>query len=253
MVLQRRRWITIALVVAVLLAAVAVWGSWRQPAPAIAAEGDKNVQRTITVSGVGEITVEPDVAYVNMGVVTRAETAEEAQRKNAEQFAGLEKVLFGDFRLEAKDVKTTGFYVNPEYSFEEPGNPKITGYSATHMIQVTFRDLDRIGELLDAASQAGVNQVNNVQFATEKAKDYEMEALKVAMKNARAKAEVLAAQENVAIREVLNIAQTAGGGSVYYGSANSFYAEEAANVKYATSINSGEIVISAQVTVTYGF
>jgi hypothetical protein len=254
MILQRRRWLTIALAAAFLLAAAAVLASWRQPAPVYAAGGEDDVKRTITVTGVGEITVEPDVAYVDMGIVTRASTAEEAQRMNAQQFAALEKVLFERFKIDKKDVKTTGFYVNPEYSYEEREKPKIVAYSATHMIRVTYRKLDQIGELLDAASKVGVNQINNVQFATEKANEYEMEAMKAAMKNARDKAEVLAAAENVKIREVLNISQSSYiGGPVYGKSYGGFAGNMAAAPEYSTSINSGEITISTQVNVTYGF
>mgnify|MGYP001183367196 CR=1 FL=1 len=254
MILQRRQWLMIALAAAFLLAAAAVLASWQQPAPVHAAGGEDDMERTITVTGVGEITVEPDVAYVNMGIAARASTAEEAQRMNAQQFAELEKVLFEQFKIEKKDVKTTGFYVNPEYSYEEREKPKVVGYSATHMIRVTCRKLDQIGELLDAASKAGVNQIQNVQFATEKAKEYEMEAMKAAMKNARDKAEVLAAAENVKIREVLNISQSGSiGGPVYGKSVGGYAADMAAVPEYNTSINSGEITISAQVNVTYGF
>jgi len=150
-------------------------------------------------------------------------------------------------------VKTVGFNVRPEYSYHDGKEPTITGYTATHTIRVTYRDLDRIGELLDAAAKAGVNQVNNVQFATEKSDEYEMEAMKLAMDNARKKAEVLASTEGQTVKGAISIMQNGVSGGIYYGKEMAGYAMDTAESFAITSVNPGEIVISTSVTVVYEF
>jgi len=246
---RRWWWITLWAVPVLLAAAAMIISQWQVPVQAQDG-GTEMTKRTVTVIGTGEITVEPDAAYVNLGVQTRGKTAEEAQQENASIFGKLSKVLAEQFGINDKDVKTVGFYVSPEYRYQEGKEPVLTGYTATHTIQVTYRDLDRIGELLDAATKAGVNQVNNVQFITEKSEEYELEAMKLAMENARRKAEVLAAAEGQKLKGVLQIAQQ-GAGHVAYDTRN--LAGVAYDMAAKTSVSPGEIVISTSVTVVYEF
>lgn len=252
MLARRTRWLIIAAAIPLMLVTAMIISQWQVPAQAQEG-GAASVTRTITVSGNGEITVEPDVAYLNLGVTTEGKTADEAQSANAVIFEQLNKVLFDQFKIEEKDVKTVGFHVRPKYAYPDNKEPTITGYTATHSIKVTYRALDRIGELLDAATKAGVNQLNNVQFATEKADEYEKEAMKLAMKNAREKAELLAATENQTVKGAVSITQGGvSGGVIYSGLVDTVslaYSEAAAS----TAVSPGEIVISTHVTVVYEF
>ncbi|WP_281281716.1 SIMPL domain-containing protein [Paenibacillus oralis] len=62
-----------------------------------------------------------------------------------------------------------------------------------HSLDVTYRDLDKVGQLLDAASSAGTNhQIDDIRFGAEKPEQYEEEAIQKAMANAGRKAGVLA-------------------------------------------------------------
>ncbi len=211
----------------------------------------KNV---ITVNGKGEMMVDPDVAYVSIGVQTQAETANEAQVANAQAFAKLEKVLYETYKIAKKDVKTTGFQVQPEYQYGENVKPKITGYTADHTIQVTYRELAKLGEVLDAVSKAGVNRVNNIQFSTEKGDEYTLQILDKAMANAEAKAKRLAKYAGKEIKGIVNITENGSSGVPIQ------YAEYS-NAKLAamdaagatTSISSGQLTITTNVTVQFEF
>ena len=145
----------------------------------------------------------PDIAFIHLGVVTEGKTAEAAQSANAEIFAKVREVLFEQFAMKEKDVQTISFRVRPNYIYKEGEDPEISSYTATQTIQISYRKLSRIGEVLDAVAKAGVNRVDSVQFATEKAEQYQLEALQAAMKNARQKAEALAAAENETIKGVV--------------------------------------------------
>ncbi|WP_165822629.1 SIMPL domain-containing protein [Paenibacillus montanisoli] len=207
---------------------------------------------TITVSGTGKLEAAPDVAYLSVAVEARAATAKEAQSKNATQFEGLKKVLFDKYKMNAKDVKTIGFYVQAEYDYSsKDGSSKIKGYLAVHNIQITTRNLDGIGKLLDELSASGANRVDGVQFNTEKQEQYEIQALEKAMANAKAKASALAKAAGKQVKEVISISQNGvSGGPIYYGRGE-MAASDAAADKAETSVQTGVINVSADVTVVY--
>lgn len=252
MVLQKRNWVTIAVVTVLMLTLAMALSTWQKPLSVQAAE-EASDKKTISVQGSGEIIVEPDVAYLNLGVLSKAKTAEEAQSANAAAFEKINQVLAKDFKLTDKDIKTVGFNVHPEYSYHEEKERTITGYAATHSIQVTYRDLERIGELLDAVSKAGANQVNGVNFAVEDTSSIELEAMKKAMKNAREKAEVLAAAEGQTVKEVIQITNNSYTSGPIYSNGGGYMMDMAAKESASTSINTGEVTVTAQVSVTYEF
>ncbi|HEY0828092.1 MAG TPA: SIMPL domain-containing protein [Bacilli bacterium] len=212
---------------------------------------NKNV---ITVNGKGEMMVDPDVAYVSIGVQTQAGTANEAQAANAQAFAKLEKVLYETYKIAKKDVKTTGFQVQPEYQYGENVKPKITGYTSDHTIQVTYRDLLKLGGLLDAVSKAGVNRVNNIQFSTEKGDEYTLQILDKAMANAEAKAKRLAKYAGKEIKGIVNITENGGSGvPIQYADYGMMKSEAAMDAAAPTSISAGQLTISTNVTVQFEF
>ncbi|MBM7567020.1 SIMPL domain-containing protein [Paenibacillus sacheonensis] len=222
--------------------------------PVYAVDNSAIIQKsTITVSGNGELKTAPDVAYLNVAVEARAATAKEAQSKNATQFAGLTKLLYGTYKVATKDVKTTGFYVQPEYEYNsKDGTSKIKGYLAVHNIQVTSRDLEGIGKLLDDLSTSGANRVDGVQFDTEKKDQYELQALDKAMANAKAKAETLAKAAGKQVKEVLTITQnSANSGPIYYGKGEMAAAADSAAGAPSTSVQTGEITVTTDITVVY--
>lgn len=209
---------------------------------------------TVTVGASGSIMVEPDVAYLNLAVETRGAKATEAQQSNADKFAGVEKTLYEKFGIDKKDVKTTGFDVQPEYNYTEKDGRVLKGYIAVHSIQVTYRKLPEIGKLFDALTASGANRLDGVQFSTEKKEQYELEALKKAMDNAAAKAGVLATSAKRQLKGVMNIVQ----GDVQ--NRPVMFANEMANVQMkamadgasaSSSVQSGQIEISTTVTVQY--
>ncbi|TFE24743.1 SIMPL domain-containing protein [Cohnella luojiensis] len=244
---------------AVLMAAVIIgwFGFGRGESGVVAAETVQTVASatppyTVTVGATGSVMVEPDVAYLNLAVETRGSKAVEAQQANADKFAAVEKTLYEKFGIDKKDVKTTGFNVQPEYNYTEEDGQVLKGYVAVHSIQVTYRKLTEIGKLFDALSASGANRIDGVRFSTEKKEQYELDALKKAMDNAAAKAGVLATSAKRQLKGVINIVQ----GDV---SDNPIlFAREQANMKFATadgeassSVQSGQIEISTNVTVQY--
>jgi uncharacterized protein YggE len=211
-----------------------------------------SLKSTITVTGEGELKAAPDVAYLNVAVETRAATAKEAQAANAKQFEALKKVLFTTYKMDQKDVQTAGFYVQPEYRYnEKDGSNKVTGYLATHSVQITTRDLANIGKLFDDLSAAGANRIDGVRFDTEKKEQYEVQALDKAVANAKVKAEALAKASGRQLKGVISIAQNGSNAQPLYYDGMQMKAESAAADRAVTSVQAGQITVNAGITVIF--
>jgi len=119
---------------------------------------------TITVNGEGTVKVKPDMAYVNIGCGHHQQTAEDAQRKNSDVMNKVIQALKG-MGIAEDDIKTTNYSIYPEQNYDEKTNQSIiTGYHVSNMIEVTVRDINNVGNVIDRAGKAGANRMYNVRF-----------------------------------------------------------------------------------------
>lgn len=146
---------------------------------------------SITVNGDATISAEPNQAQIDIGVVTQARTAPEASKENAER---LTRVLAEIKKLLGKDdeVKTSGYSLTPNYRYPQGGKPEIVGYTASNTVRIKSARLDQVGRLIDAAMQAGANNVNRLVFTLKDEQAAQLEALRTASAKARVKAEAIA-------------------------------------------------------------
>src|SRR5512139_11426 len=161
-------------------------------APAAVQADDAARPRTVSVSGVGEVAAEPDMAYLTLGVEARKPTMAEAR---AEVAKTVERVLAltRDLRIDPKYVNSTRLQVQPEYSWNDKDRQRVLlGYVVSRQVQVELRDLEQLGPLLERAVDAGVNQVNDPVLDSSKRKSLEREAMTKAVEDARLNAETLA-------------------------------------------------------------
>lgn len=174
-------------------------------AAAPAAAEDTRMDRTITVSATGQATAVPDEARIQTGVVAEAATAREALSKNNAAMATLIAGL-KENGIDAKDIKTSGFSLNPRYTHPRDGQPAvIDGYQAMNQVEVLVRDLDRLGEVLDRLVTLGANQMNGIAFEVSAAETLSDAARKEAIANARRRAEVFAAAAGARVGRVVAI------------------------------------------------
>ncbi len=178
---------------------------------------EKSAVPSLSVVGHGKVTAVPDVADINLGVVTQARTAKDALRGNSEAMASLLKVLKGR-GVAAKDVETTQIRVSPVYNqpapMHPPGEdfvPKVVGYRVANTVDVTARDVSKLGEMLDAVVEAGVNQVNGIAFRVDNCEQLLDEARRRAMSDAKRKAELLAGEAGVVLGPARQIVEAGSG------------------------------------------
>lgn len=167
--------------VALGLSCGAVYAQQRVPGPP-----------SITVTGEAIIAVDPDVAQIDIGVTTQARSAPEASSENAERIA---RVLAEVRKLLGKgdEARTSGYSINPQYRSTPGGKPEITGYTANNTVRIKTAHLNDVGKLIDAAMQAGANNINRLMFTVKDEDAPRLEALRQATAKARSKADAMAA------------------------------------------------------------
>jgi hypothetical protein len=163
----------------------------------------------VVASGQATVSVKPDQAKLDVGVVTQAATAQDAAAQNASQVAAvlaqLQNVLGS-----AADIKTIGYSLNATYRYPQGAPPVLTGYTASNTVEVTITDLSLIGRAIDAASQAGANNVQGLQFSVQDAEPPRQQALGLAAKQAKAHAQAIASALGASLGAVV-LAQEGGG------------------------------------------
>lgn len=158
--------------------------------------------RTILVEGKGEASGVPDIATVVAGVVTQAASATEAIKANNDAVTRVLSVA-DEFGIAGKDLQTSGFTVSPRYDREKPG--VIAGYNVTNRVRMVSRDLDNLGKLLDALIQSGSNRIDGVTFGIDQPDDIAAQARKNAMRDARERAMLYAAEADGRLGKVIRI------------------------------------------------
>lgn len=167
--------------------------------------------RSISISGHGETRAVPDLASISMGVTTQGATAREALDANTKAMAALMESLKAA-GIEAKDIATSNFSVGPRYDYGQNNNqpPKVVGYDVNNMVTAIIRKVDSLGAVLDGAVSSGSNTVNGISFAVSKPETMLDEARKLAVADARRKAEVYAAAAGFTLGEVISLSEGQG-------------------------------------------
>ena len=133
-----------------------------RPGPAAGAPAtDAPAAHTITVSGSGKITVVPDVARISLGVTVTKPTVKAARQAGAQAMTDIIAAVKALGVAEA-DIQTTNVSLNPQYG--SGSAPKVVGYQISEQIEVTVRDLDKAGDVVDAATATGATNVNGISF-----------------------------------------------------------------------------------------
>jgi uncharacterized protein YggE len=150
---------------------------------------EKCEKRILKVNGKGMVEAEPDMVLISVGVITKDKDPQSAQNLNEEISKKLIQALM-QIGIAKDDIRTSAYTIYPEYDYIE-GKQILTGYNVTHILEIKVRDINMAGEVLNTAVQNGANQINKVDFTLEDASYYYNRALKLAVKEAAAKAHAI--------------------------------------------------------------
>ena len=152
---------------------------------------DSKRQTRVTVSGDSIVQAQPDTAILTVAVVTQGKRAIDAQQENATKTDAVVRALKAASGTGA-EVKTSGYSLQPMRVYREGQPPLINGYEARNTITVTMSELPKLGNVIDAAAQAGANDVTGISFTLRQDRAARDQALKEATREALSKAQVIA-------------------------------------------------------------
>ncbi len=205
-----------------------------------------DIERSMTVSGTGRVTVVPDIASINVGVRSEAEAVTDALDSNTDQANAISQTL-QDLGVAEDDIQTSNFNVYPSDRYD-PMTGQVTGryFVVENTVNVIVRDLSTLGEVLTAVVEAGANNIYGINFDLEDRDAAIAEARQLAIEDARSKAQAIAEETGVELGEILNI-------SVYSGSTPTIYydAKGGAYSEAAVPIAAGTLSITMEANLVY--
>ena len=217
-------------------------------APAMAQTADAAFRATtFSLAAHGETNVAPDMATITLGVQTDDMTAAGALRANGAKMnqvmAALRKAGVAD-----RDIQTSNLNVNPQYVYEQNQPPKFNGYQVTNQVTVTVRDLNRVGQAVDATVGAGANTVSGISFGLQNPQVAEDAARMDAVKALQAKADLYAKATGYRIVRLVNLSE---GGGYTPAPPMPMYAMAKRESADSTQVAGGELKVRIDVTATY--
>lgn len=138
----------------------------------------------INVNGEGKVKVAPDQVCISASVETKGNNAKDVKKQNDEKMDAVLKFI-KKMNIPTADFKTKQVALNPQYDYEK----KKTSYNATQTVEIVVKDLAKYDELMEGLVQQGINRIDRVSFESSKLAQYQSEARKLAMKDAKVKAE----------------------------------------------------------------
>jgi uncharacterized protein YggE len=177
-------------------------------ASAMSAQDTPKLGHTVRASGEATVTAKPDRAQITIAVLTQASTAQAASAKNATQTTQVLDAVKRAIGVSGQ-ITTTGYSISPDYQYSRDGSPaKVIGYNATNTVLVTVDDLSLVGKIIDSATSAGANNINNIAFTLRNDEPVRAQALAEAAAKARASAEAIAKALNLQVVGIMNAEAT---------------------------------------------
>ena len=159
---------------------------------------------TLFVHGEATVSVEPDIAELDIGVLSQAQTSQAA----ADQNAAKSKQLVAQLQrlVTPGDIKSVNLSINPNYRYPKDGGAAVvTGYTASNTVRVAVRDLSQLRKVIEAATQAGASSINRLTFDLKDEKAARARALAQAAGQAQSGAEALASSLKLRIGKLIRI------------------------------------------------
>lgn len=210
---------------------------------------------TVSFSGEGKVTAKPDIAVVDLSIVTDAKTSKAAQDDNSKKSTKLIDFLKSQ-GIDEKDIKTSSYNIQPQYSYpvypydKMTERPQIIGYQVSQTIEVKIRDLKKVDAILDGVVATGVNQVYGLRFSIEDPEKLKEEAREKAIKDAKEKADALESQLGIRLGRIINFGESGNGVPPYY-YAKDMVLEGRGGGGDVPSVQIGENEIIVNVNITY--
>ena len=223
------------------------------PAPAsasaYAAGAAYTAQGGISVSGTASMSLTPDIAAIVLGVEALDDTVAGARSQAAEAMTAIADVLT-EAGIADEDIQTQRLSIQPQYDWSDETR-KLTGFAVVNIVNVTVRDIDSLGPIVDRAVEAGgdLTRIQHISFSVDDTSAHENQLIAEAVQNATARAGRLAELTGVSLGRPLSI--NFGGGVPYPVFDRSFNVAMTESTAFDTPISAGEVETSVTVNIIF--
>jgi uncharacterized protein YggE len=226
-------------------------GAQQRTSPALTTDA----QGEIHITGKGKVSIEPDLAILNMGIETMGATVAEAREEAASAMNSVLEVIKAA-GIEEKDIQTRHFDIRPEYQWQEVtengirrSKSVLVGYRVSNDLVVKVRDLDNVGTVIDDAAEAGEDTIrfNGLQFTAEDLSPVMEELREEAFSDAKSKARHFADLAEVGLGDLIFISDGAVASPQSRGYPETLAFGAAKAYDESTSISPGELDVSLSI------
>lgn len=215
--------------------------------PGPAATGTLAEPQGITVMTQGKASAEPDLAKITIGVQTRDSEAEVAARQNGDRMAGVMGAL-QDIGVAEEDIQTVDYSIRAEIDWDDD-EQRVIGYVVNNSVLIKIREVDEVGDVLDAVTDAGANNIFGIQFTFDDPSALREQARAEAMTEAKDKAEALAQLGGVGLGKPRHISESFMESPPFY--LEPVYAAAERGMGGGAPVMPGQMEVTVQVQVTY--
>jgi uncharacterized protein YggE len=202
----------------------------------------------VVVSGDATVHARPDTANVTVAVITQGQTALAAQQENARRTDAVVRAVKTAAGAGA-EVETSGYNLQPQYTYRQNEPPLIQGYQARNSVNVTLSDLTRVGTVVDAATSAGANNIDGISFTLRQDKTARDQSLADATREALRKAQIMAQALGGRVARIIEVQEASANRPVPIYKTETMARSAGADVNFMpTPIEIGTLDIRSQVT-----
>ncbi len=204
----------------------------------------------------GEVFARPDLAVVTFSVVNEARNVTEALAGNTTKMNAVIDAVKKQ-GVDSKDLKTTNFNIYPRYEYigteagkaiyPPQGRRVLVGYEVNQSLEVKIRNLDKVGNIIQTATDAGANELGGLYFTIDNQDALQKEARQKAIQEAKNKAKDIAQDLGVNLARIVNFNES-GFTPIRY---MADYETAKGMGGGVPQIETGENKISASVSITY--
>ena len=159
---------------------------------------------TISVNGEGRVEAPPDSATISIGVTTFDNDAAKVQAENSRIATNVINAV-ASIGIDKKNIRTGNYSFQQRFRYDDKGKQIFDGYEVNNTVTIAVNDLTKIGRAIDAALAGGANRVDSLNFGIRDRENFQSEALKLAVRDARRKAEIAAAELGKRIVGIVNV------------------------------------------------
>ncbi len=242
---MKKAHVFLATLIIVAVAAIVITALWKAK--------ESNQQDRFSITGTGTVYAKADIANLQVGLrtgtkATPALATSESTKKMNDVVAVLK-----DLGVEEKDIKTTGYSLNPVYNYTNQRGQELVGYEVTQNLTLKIRDLAKIGDIIAKTTEKGANQIGGINFTIDDEFALKNQARELAIEKAKEKAELIAKQSGMKLGEVKSVYESQEPTPVTYAYTNAKLdmAVSSGGGIASPEIQSGQNEIKVDVTLVY--